>query len=57
VSDIAPDIALSGVIDLPHIPPNELDFGKQIGEGAFAKVFLGAYGGEDVAIKKVTRDR
>ena len=38
--------------DFDEIPMSDLEFGRQIGRGAFGEVFRGRYRGTDVAIKR-----
>jgi len=42
-----------GGADFDEIPMSELEFGRQIGRGAFGEVFRGRYRGTDVAIKRL----
>ena len=39
--------------DFDEIPMSDLEFGRQIGRGAFGEVFRGRYRGTDVAIKRL----
>lgn len=50
---IAPELSLAHIAVGRHIPMQEIDLIKLIGEGAAAEVFLGEYHGELVAVKRL----
>lgn len=50
---IAPELSLANIAIGRHIPMQEIELLKLIGEGAAAEVFLGEYHGELVAVKRL----
>jgi len=50
--DLVPDVTMSHV-NAEAVPYNEIEIQREVGRGAFAKVFLGSWRGERVAVKEL----